>query len=248
MPFFITEIFRHRKRRKCNTRTRSWRLIHLTEHKSNLRVLIVVLFNNASFHHLMVKVVTLASTLTNTTENRHTAVAFRDIVDQFLNSNCLTNTSATEETDLTTLCIRTKKVNNLNTSHKLLNFCRLIFKRRRIAVNWPICFCINLWTFINRITSHIQNTRENLRTNRHRNRIPCIKHFLTANKTICHVHRNRTNCILTKVLSSFKNKRLTFVTRIHSLKRVQDRWNFTLIESHINNRTRDLRNHTTRTF
>ena len=51
-----------------------------------------------------------------------------DILDQLLDKDCLTNTGTTEQTNLTTFCIWSKKVDNLDTCFQDLNCRFLLFK------------------------------------------------------------------------------------------------------------------------
>ena len=46
------------------------------------------------------KVITLTGTLTDTGENRISTMLGSDILDKFLNQDCLTNTGTTKQTDL----------------------------------------------------------------------------------------------------------------------------------------------------
>ena len=47
-------------------------------------------------------------------KHRYTRINFCDIVDQFLDDNCFTNTSSAKQTDLTTFCIGFDEVDNFN--------------------------------------------------------------------------------------------------------------------------------------
>ena len=60
-----------------------------------------------------------------------------DILDQLLDKDCLTNTGTTEQTDLTTFCIRCKKVDNLDSCLKNLYNRTLLFKCWWLSVDDP---------------------------------------------------------------------------------------------------------------
>ena len=62
----------------------------------------------------MVQVVTLTGTLTYTGEYGISAVLGCDITDQLLDQYGLTYTGTTEQTDLTTFCVRCQKVDDLD--------------------------------------------------------------------------------------------------------------------------------------
>ena len=71
----------------------------------------------------MIKVVSLTGSLSNTCKYRISAVLGRDVSDKLLDKDCLTYTGTAEEADLTTLLIRTQKINDLDTCLKQLSVC-----------------------------------------------------------------------------------------------------------------------------
>ena len=73
------------------------------------------LINNAGFFHLIVEVVTLTGTLSNTGKYGVSTVLSRDVVNQLLDQYGFTYTGSTEQTDLTTLLVRAEKINDLDT-------------------------------------------------------------------------------------------------------------------------------------
>src|SRR5690606_20520901 len=103
----------HCKTRQCNAKTRPWRLVHLAEYHRCLA-------DNAGIAHLVVQVVTFAGTLAYAGEYRDTAMLLSDVVDQFLDQYSLAYPCAAEQADLTTLGVRSKQVDNFNSS--LQNF------------------------------------------------------------------------------------------------------------------------------
>ena len=56
--------------------------------------------------HLGPQVITLSGTLSDTCKNGISAMLCRNIADQLLNEHGLTDTCTSEQSDLTTLCIR----------------------------------------------------------------------------------------------------------------------------------------------
>ena len=60
-----------------------------------------------------------------------------NVTDQLLNQYSLTYTGSTEQTDLTTFCIRCKKVDNLDTCLKNLYNRTLLFKCWWLSVDDP---------------------------------------------------------------------------------------------------------------
>ena len=71
----------------------------------------------------MVQVITFTGTLTYTGEYRISAMLCSNISDQLLNQDCLTYACTTEQTNLTTLLIRAKKVYDFDTGLQQFCFC-----------------------------------------------------------------------------------------------------------------------------
>ena len=79
---------------------------------------ILVLFinhNNLWFNHFVIKIAIISSNLTDTGEYEITTMSLSDIVNQLHDKYSLAYTVTTEKTNLTSLSIRSKKIDDLNT-------------------------------------------------------------------------------------------------------------------------------------
>jgi len=65
-----------------DTSTGSWGLVHLSEHEGDLGLAIKL--DNTGLLHFVVQVVTLASTLTDTSEDGETTVGLCDVVLRYV--------------------------------------------------------------------------------------------------------------------------------------------------------------------
>lgn len=74
----------------------------------------------------MVQVVAFTSTLADTTEDRVTTVGLGDVVDELLNEHSLSDTSTSEEADLSTSGVGGEQVNDLDTGFENLSGRRLL--------------------------------------------------------------------------------------------------------------------------
>jgi len=70
--------------------------VHLSEDQSHLGLAIEV--DDLRLLHLMVQIVTLTSTLSDTSEDGITTVGLGDVVDELLNEDSLADTSTSEQT------------------------------------------------------------------------------------------------------------------------------------------------------
>src|SRR5690606_5279380 len=108
-------------------------------------------------------------------------------------------------TDLSTLCVGSKKVHNFDTSHEHFSFNGLIFESRSGSVNGPTSFSLHFTSLINRLADHVENTSQNAFSHRSCDHLSSRHSFHIANQTIRAVHRNSSHDSVTTVLSHFKN-------------------------------------------
>lgn len=78
LSFLVTEVLSDGKTGKSDTSTGSWGLVHLSEDEGDLGVTIEL--NDLGLLHFVVQIVTLTSTLTNTSEDRVTSVSLGNVV------------------------------------------------------------------------------------------------------------------------------------------------------------------------
>ncbi len=114
LAFLITEIFSNSQRRQCNAGTGSRGLVHLTVNQSRL-------VENAGVFHLMPEIVALTGPLTDTGENRITAVLLTNVVDQLHDQNGLADTCTAEQADLAATSVGRKQVDDFDPGFKRFN-------------------------------------------------------------------------------------------------------------------------------
>merc|ERR1712042_161303 len=91
--------------------TGTWGFVHLSVHKGDLGCL-VLQGNDTSFNHLIVQIVTLTGSFSYSSKYRVTSVGFGNIVNQFHNQDSFADSSTTEKTNLTSLSIGGKKIDD----------------------------------------------------------------------------------------------------------------------------------------
>ena len=158
--FFITEVFCHSQTSLCHTHTGPRRFVHLSEYQSRL-------FDNAGIFHFVPQVITLTGTFTDTGENGIAAVFGRNVVDQFLNQDSLTNAGTAEQTDLTALCIRSQQVNDFDTCFQNLDYRTLVAERRSRTVDRPLFFGLDFTGIVDRFAQHVEHSAQCGGTDRH---------------------------------------------------------------------------------
>src|SRR5690606_32363634 len=107
----------HLSKYKCSLRVFQYFLVHLAQIPSTFFHAVLELFSvgdNVRFYHLAQQVITLSRTLSYTGEYGNPFIPLGNVVDQFLNQNCLTHTGTSKKPNLTALGVGLDEVNNLN--------------------------------------------------------------------------------------------------------------------------------------
>jgi hypothetical protein len=133
-------------------------LVHLTEHQGDLGLAIKL--NDGSLLHFVVQIVTLTSTLTDTSEDGVTTVSLGDVVDQLLDKHGLADTGTAEETNLSTTGVGGEQVDDLNTGDENFGRGGLVSERRGLGVDGQVLVSLDGTTLVNRVTSDVQNTSQ----------------------------------------------------------------------------------------
>ena len=188
----------------------------------------------------MVQIVPFTGPLTNTSEHRHTRVHFRDVVDQFHDQNCFTNTSTAEQANFAALRVWRQQVHNFNTSDQDFRFSRLIRKFWRRLVNRATRLRFHGAFFVNWFANNVQDTTQRFFTHWNHDRSACVGYGSTANQTLGRIHRNGTYSVFTKVLRNFEDQ---FVPVVVALQRVKDLWQV-VAELNVDNSANHLCNFT----
>jgi len=139
-------------------------------------------------------------------------------MNQFLNQYGLTYTGTTEQTNLTTFCIWSKKVNNFNTCFQNLYYRTLIFKCRRIAMDNPfLSIVFDFVSVINRFTKHIEQTSKCLISNRNADTCSCCSYFHIFMKSFTCSQHQAAHFIVSKMLCNFHNADFTIIFYLQSI-------------------------------
>ena len=169
-----------------------------------------------------------------------------NVVDQLHDKHCLTNTSTTEQANLTTFHIRLQQVNHLNTGRKDFFLGRQFFKRRCLAMDRIRTLHVQVLHTIDRFADHVKHSAFNLFACRHLDRCTHRDCFQSTLQAIGIVHSNTANGVLTNVLLHFDNEFLSVATI--NTKGFVNFWQHFLgiqsfgIEIHVDNGTNNLGN------
>ena len=147
------------------------------------KVLSIVYY--AGFDHFSEKVVSLAGTLSHTGKDRESVMLLGDIVYKFLDKDCLSYTGTSEKSDLTSLEIRFKKVNDLDSREEHLLRSSKVLEFRRLAMDRECSFPIEFIHSVDCIAGDIHHSASDLRTDRHGYRSARTFYGKSSFKSIC---------------------------------------------------------------
>jgi peptide chain release factor 1 len=237
LTLLISEVFSYSKTGKGDTGTSSRGLVHLTEDQGDLGLAIKL--NDGSLLHFVVQIVTLTSSLTDTSEDGVTTVGLGDVVDKLLNEHSLADTSTTEETNLSTTGVGSKKIDDLDTSNKNLSRGGLLDELGGFGVDREALVSLDGTTLVNGVTSDVHDTAKSGGTNRNGDGSTSVLGGSTSDETLSTIHSNATDDVLSQMLGNLENELLAIVL---SLKRVENGGELLSIELDVDDGTDDLVN------
>jgi hypothetical protein len=132
-----------------------------------------------------------------------------DVVNELLNQHSLSDTSTSEETNLSTTSIGGEEVDNLDTGFKDLSSGRLLDECGRLGVNGGQLDTLDGSTLVNGLTNDVHDTAEGSSTDGDHDGSTSVNDLGTTNETLGTVHSNGTDGVLTQVGSDLKNETTT---------------------------------------
>jgi hypothetical protein len=194
-------------------------LVHLTEHESDLGVTLEV--DDTSLDHFVVKIVTLASTLADTTENGETTMRLGDVVNELLNQHGLSDTGTSEQANLSTTSVGSEEIDDLDTSLEHLGGGRLLNERRGIGVDRAALGAFDGAALIDGFTDDVHDAAKGCDTDGDGNGSTSIDDLLATDETLGTVHGNGTDRVFTQMRGNLENEPTTM--EVLDFERVQNR-------------------------
>lgn len=182
LTLLVTEVLGNGETSKGDTGTGTWGLVHLTEDKGDLGLAIKL--NDGGLLHLVVQIVTLTGSLTDTGEDGVTTVSLSDVVDELLNEHGLTDTGTTEETNLSTTGVRGEEIDDLDTGGQNLGRGRLLDERGSLGVDRQVLGGLDGATLVNGVTSDVHDAAQSRRTDGDGDGSTSVKGLSTSDETL----------------------------------------------------------------
>lgn len=207
----------------------------MTEHEGDLGVALEV--DDTSLNHFVVQIVTLASTLADTAEDGETTMSLGDVVDELLNQHGLSDTSTSEETNLSTTGIGGEKIDDLDTGLKNLSGSGLLNERRGIGVDRAVLGTLDRAALVDGLADDVHDAAKGCGTNRDGDRSTGINDLLATDKTLGTVHGNSAYRVFTEMGGNLEHEATAM--EILNLESVQNWREVFAVELDIDNGTDD---------
>ena len=224
----VPEELRHGKPGQGHPQPVPRRLVHLPVDQSHL-------VEDAAFLHFVVEIVALPGPLSHPGEHRVAAVLDRDIADELHHAHGLADPRAPEEPDLAALGEGTDEVDNLDAGLQQLHRGRLVGEAGRLPVDRPVHFRTDVPGLVDRLSEHVHDPPQRLRTDWDRDGTTRIRHPDPALQAIGGAHRDRPHHAVAELLLHLEGEVLLIEPQ-----RVIDLGNFTARELDVHDRADDL--------
>jgi hypothetical protein len=163
----------------------------------------------------VVQIVTLTSTLADTSENRETTVSLSNVVlgkmlapfcnmdkyaspyNQLLNEHSLSDSGSSEQTNLTSTSVWGEEINDLDTGDEDFGGCGLFSELWWIGMDGSELVGLDGSTLIDGVTSDVHDTTESSWTNRNHDRSSSVSSNGTSYETLGTVHGDTSDDVLT---------------------------------------------------
>merc|ERR1719449_410474 len=205
LSLLVTEVLGDSQSSQGNTGTGTGGLVHLTVDKGDLGGLVLET-DDSALNHLKVQIVTLTGPLSHSGENRVTSVSLGDVVNQLHDQHSLADSSTAEETNLTSLGIGGKEVDNLDTSDKDLLLNTHVLELGGVSVDGLPLVSVNGAPLVNGISDHVDDSAESLGSNGNHDGVAGVVDNISSNETLGTVHSNGPDGILSKVLGDLQDE------------------------------------------
>merc|ERR1712055_1098109 len=205
LTLLVAEVLSHGQTSQGNTGTGTRGLVHLSVHQGDLGGLVLE-GDDTTLNHLVVQIVALPGPLADTGEHGETTVSLGNVVDQLHDKHSLADTSAAEKTDLTSLTVRGKQVDDLDTSDKDFLLDGHLIEVGSLSVDGLALVSGDGAPLVDRVSDHVDDAAKGLLAHRDGDGETLILNNITPDKTLGTVHGNGPDGVLSKVLGHLEDE------------------------------------------
>jgi hypothetical protein len=182
------------------------RLVHLAVNQGALGALAAAGDVHVRLDHLVIQVVAFTGTLTHAGQNRVAAVSLCNVVDQLLHGHGLAHAGAAEQAGLAALGVGADQVDDLDARDQDFRRGRLLFERRRLAVDRAVHGGLDRTGFVDRLADDVHDAAQGAGADRSHDRGAGVGHGLAARQAFGRVHGDGADHVLAEVLGDFQHQ------------------------------------------
>ena len=160
-----------------------------------------------------------------------------NIVDKLLDQHGLADTGTTEQTDLSTTCVRSEEVDDLDTSLKHLSSSRLLDESWGVVVDGHELVTLDGAALVDWLSDDVHDTTERTLSYGNLDGSTGVDDLLATDETLGTVHGNGTHRVLTQVRGDLKDE--ATAVKVLDLERVQDGRKVVSLELDVDDGTND---------
>merc|ERR1719423_488704 len=158
-----------------------------------------------------------------------------DVVNQFHDQDSLADTSASEETNLTSLGVGGKEIDNLDTSDKNLLLDAHVLELWSLGVDGLSLVSGNGTPLINGLTNDVDDSAKSLRSDRDHDGVASVIDDLASDQTLGTVHGDGSDGVLSQMLGDLQDE---LGLTVLDLEGIENLWE-SFIELDVNDGTND---------
>ena len=220
LSLLITEIFSHSQSSESNTSSGAGGFVHLTVDKSDLGGFILQT-DDTSLNHLMIQIIALTGSFSDSGKDGVTTMSLGDVVDQFHDQDGLADSGSAEETNLTSLGVGSEQIYDLDTSDENLLFDAHVLELWSLSMDSLSLVSGNGTPLINGFTNDVDDPAKSLRSHGDHDGIASVVDNLASNQTLCTIHGNGSDGVLSQVLGNLQDE---LGLTVLNLQGVEDLW------------------------
>merc|ERR1712061_370362 len=205
LTLLVTEVLSNSQSGQGNTGTGTRGLVHLSVHQGDLGGL-VLKGDDTTLNHLVVQIVALPGPLADTSEHRETTVSLGNVVDQLHDKDSLADSGSAEETNLASLTVGGKQVDDLDTGDKDFLLDGHLVEVRSLSVDGLALVSGDGAPLVDRVADHVDDAAKGLLAHRDGDGETLILDNIASDETLSTVHGNGPDGVLSKVLGDLQDE------------------------------------------
>lgn len=151
--FLVSEILGDCKPSQTDSGSGTRWLVHLSVYESCSAFFVEI--DDSEGLHFFVQIVTFSGSLSDPCENRISSVGCGDVVNQFHDKDCFSDSGSSEKTNFSSSGIWGQEVDHFNTSDQKLLFRGLLGKTGSVSVNGVVGLCVDWSSFVDWLSNDI---------------------------------------------------------------------------------------------